>query len=242
LPSLLTVRAHNQDQGNDRLRLFEIANAAFDRAGADAAVLQIPLLGALLDSSAGEKTIDGDVRDGRGFVEELCEALGVAPEFAPCDSPHLQAGKRLEVRCEGARLGVLGVVADYAVAAARLRAAPTYVELDLRALAAKWKPVRTFAGLPKFPAVVRDLAFVLDERRTYAELESALRGAAPPELESVAFFDEFRGGKLGPGRKSLALTVSFRSEAGTLDGGAVDGYVAALVRAAAEKLGAELRK
>jgi phenylalanyl-tRNA synthetase beta chain len=242
LPSLLVVRTHNQDQGNDRLRLFEAANAAFDAPTASAAVDQVPLLGALLDTVKGDKVVDGDVRDGRGFVEELCESLGVAPTFAPSSSPHLRADRQIEVRVDGKRAGVVGVVAPAAVEAARLRAAPVYVELDLRAFVGVWKPVRTFAGLPKFPATVRDLAFVLDETRTYAELEAALRGAAPRELEAVAFFDEFRGAQLGAGKKSLALTLTFRSDEGTLDGAAVDAWVAAVVKAAETALGATLRK
>lgn len=242
LPSLLQVRTLNQDQGNDRLRLFEIANAAFDAATGDAAVTQAALLGALIDSVQGDKVVDGDVRDGRGFIEELCEIMGVVPTFRPSSSPFLKPDRQLEVLLDGRRLGVVGVTSDRAVQAARLRAAPVYVELDLRVFVGAWKPVRTFTGLPKFPATVRDLAFVLDEARTFAELEAALRTAAPKELETIAFFDEFRGGKLGAGRKSLALTVVFRAEDGTLDGAVVDGFVAKLVQAAAAGLGAELRK
>jgi phenylalanyl-tRNA synthetase beta chain len=243
LPSLLRVRAHNQDQGVDRLKLFEVANAAFDAPTQDAAVEQVPLLGALFDGIQGDKTIDGDVRDARGFVEELCESLGARPTFAApkTPSPHLRADAQLEARLSGERLGVVGLPSRALIEAFRLRSAPVYVELDLRALKKAWTPTPRFTGLPKFPAVVRDLAFVLDDATPYAALEETLRGAAPKELESIAFFDEFKGGKLGLGKKSLALTLAFRSDDATLDGSAVDGFVAALVAAAEKNLGAKLR-
>lgn len=239
LPSLLEVRARNQDQGLDRLRLFEVANAAFDVPGA--IPLQLPLLGALIDGVRGDKTVEGDVRDGRGFVEALGDLLGVAFTFAPYASPHLASDRALAVLLDGKKVGVAGVVAPALVEREKLRAAPVYVELDLAPLASAWRPVKTFAGLPKFPAVTRDLAFVLDESRTYAELESALRAAAPRELESISFFDEFRGASLGPAKKSLALTLTFRSDEGTLEGSRVDGWIAAAVASAGSSLGASLR-
>ncbi|HYC78211.1 MAG TPA: phenylalanine--tRNA ligase subunit beta [Planctomycetota bacterium] len=240
LPSLLQVRTHNQDQGADRLKLFEVADAFFEPSG-EGVVEQVPLLGALIDSVRGEKTVDGDVRDGRGLVEALAELLGLRPTFAPSSSPFLRADRQLEAFVGGRRLGVLGVVSRKLCESARLRAAPVYVELDLRAAAEAWTPTKTFVGLPRFPAVVRDLAFVLDEGRAYADLEAALRAAAPAELETVSFFDEFRGRQIGPGKKSLALTVTFRSDEGTLEGAQVDAWIADLVRAADERLGAKLR-
>jgi phenylalanyl-tRNA synthetase beta chain len=209
LPSLLQVRQHNQDQGNDDLRLFEIAALAFDH---DADLpKQIQAAGLLA-----------------GF--ELVPAS--FPSFGP---------EQLLVRCGGRSAGAFGVVSQALVDLYRLKSPPSYCELDLEVLRAVWKPVKAFAGLPRFPAVRRDLAFVLDARRAYAELEAALRAAAPPELESVAFFDEYRGPQVGAGKKSVALSVAFRAPDRTLNSPEVDAFVERLVRSAAEQCGAALR-
>ena len=87
----------------------------------------------------------------------------------------------------------------------------------------------------------RDLAFVVDASRTYAGLEAAIRGAGVAELEAVAFFDEYVGPQAGPGKKSLALSLAFRSPERTLTAHEVEAFVAQIVQSAAAQCGAALR-
>jgi phenylalanyl-tRNA synthetase beta chain len=229
LPSLLQVRQHNQDQGNDGLRLFEIASLAFDR-DADLPE-QIQAAGLLADV---------DFRTMKGVVEALAGDFGITIDLAASVSPHLGVSQ-LALGCEGRAVGVIGIVAPSLSAAFRLKEAPAYCELDVGALLSLWQPVKAFHGLPRFPSVRRDLAFVLGARRTYAELVAALRSAGVPELESVEFFDEYRGPQVSPGSKSLAVSVTFRSAERTLLSSEVDAFVERLVGSASEALGASLR-
>jgi phenylalanyl-tRNA synthetase beta chain len=234
LPSLLEVRKHNQDQGNDGLRLFEVSALAFDRAGA--LPHQIQAAGLL---------VDGEFLDLKGVVESLGPRFlagdGGAAAFAEASSPHLVRGRQLSIVREGRRLGILGVVGPALVEHYALKAAPVFCEIELSALLDSWQPVRQFRGLPRFPAVTRDLAFVVDAGRSWTELEAAIRGAGVAELESVLFFDEYRGAQVGPGKKSLALTVAFRAPDRTLTAGEVDAFVERVVANARERTGAALR-
>ncbi len=234
LPSLLEVRKHNQDQGNDQLRLFEVSGLAFDRPGA----LPHQILAAGL-------LVDGDFLDLKGVLESLgprfLAGADAPPSFAPADSPHLVPGRQLAVLRGDARVGILGIVGPKLVDRYGLKAPPVWAELDLSALLSSWQPVRQFKGLPKFPAVRRDLAFVLDADRAYADLEAAIRASGVAGIESVEFFDEYRGAQIGPGKKSLALTVAFRSADRTLTTAEVDGFVERIVAAARERCGAALR-
>ena len=87
----------------------------------------------------------------------------------------------------------------------------------------------------------QDLAFVVDEDVPAAALAAAMRDAAGPELRDVRVFDEYRGGQIGEGKRSLAFRVAFGSPERTLtdeDAAALRGKI---VDALAKQFGAVLR-
>ena len=114
------------------------------------------------------------------------------------------------------------IVAEFGEVAAALRASfgiPTpvfaaVVSLDAVGAAAS-TPLR-YQALPRFPAVERDLAFVIgsDQTLTAAQIESALREEAGPLLRRLVLFDVFR---FPDGRSSLAWRLLFQAEDRTLD-------------------------
>jgi phenylalanyl-tRNA synthetase beta chain len=67
-----------------------------------------------------------------------------------------------------------------------------------------------------FPSVLQDLAFVVAEEVSAAELMDAMRAAAGTELRDVSVFDEYRGAQVGEGKRSLAFRVAFGSPERTL--------------------------
>ena len=92
-----------------------------------------------------------------------------------------------------------------------------------------------------FPEVRQDLAFVVAEDVPAASLAAAMREAAGPELRDVEAFDEYRGGQIGEGKRSLAFRVAFGSPERTLtdeDAAALRGKI---VEALAQQFGAVLR-
>jgi len=92
----------------------------------------------------------------------------------------------------------------------------TYVaEIDLAALLSL-VATRAAAQPPRYPPAIRDLAIVVDEGRSYGEVEQAVAEAAKGVVESVVLRDLYRGSQLGAGKKSFAVRVVLRSAAGTL--------------------------
>jgi phenylalanyl-tRNA synthetase beta chain len=92
-----------------------------------------------------------------------------------------------------------------------------------------------------FPSVLQDLAFVVDEEVSAAELADAMRAAAGPELREVAVFDEYRGAQVGEGRRSLAFRVAFGSPERTLTDEEAASVRERIVAALAERFGAAIR-
>ncbi len=101
-----------------------------------------------------------------------------------------------------------------------------------------------YRPLPVMPPVERDLALVLPPPVTAAAVEACLRRSAGPLLERVEAFDEFRGGALPAGTRSVAWHCVFRDPQGarTLREGEVDGVLATALRALEEELAVRRRE
>ena len=101
-------------------------------------------------------------------------------------------------------------------------------------------PVR-FRPLPTTPAVEIDLALVVPDAVRAAAIEAVIREATGPLLESVAVFDEFRGGDLPPGTRSLAWRLVLRDATRTLRDREVEGRRQRLLTALDAELGVRVR-
>lgn len=75
---------------------------------------------------------------------------------------------------------------------------------------------KTQQALPKFPASKRDLAIVLTENITWAEIQKCIKNSSLPYLESVELFDVYKGDHVPDGHKSFAFSLFFRSDKSTL--------------------------
>lgn len=98
-----------------------------------------------------------------------------------------------------------------------------------------------FTEIPKFPAVRRDLALLLDKKVTYKELEELAFTAERKILKAVNLFDIYEGDKLEKGKKSYALSFTLQDEEATLNDKQIDNVMQKLIKTYTEKLGASLR-
>jgi phenylalanyl-tRNA synthetase beta chain len=182
-----------------------------------------------------------DVYDAKGLAEHALEALGMRAGTG--------AGGRLggfEPDCHGTLVTDGGViVGEFGEVAAGLREplgipSPVFAAVvALDAVGAAAAPA-TYQALPRFPAVERDLAFVLgaDRPPTAAQIESAIREAAGPLLRRVALFDVFR---FPDGRSSLAWRLLFQAEDRTLTDDEVNAIQERIVRRTSETFPITLR-
>lgn len=225
LPSLLQVRKHNQDQGNDDLHLFETTALKGLDAAKEAA--SIPVVGMLSDS---------EFRDVRGVVEDLCAHFGQPVTIAKAVVDGLDRDLSAEVLLDGRRVGVIGGVGREALKAYGLKSKPIYAELELSPFVDGPPRNQRFTALPRFPAVERDLALVVQESTPYADVRRVLACEDLVTLEHVELFDVFRDpAKLGTNKKSLALRLRFRSLEGTLTSEDVDKEIAGILSRFHEK-------
>jgi phenylalanyl-tRNA synthetase beta chain len=99
----------------------------------------------------------------------------------------------------------------------------------------------SYTELPKFPSVRRDLALLVDESVSFAQLKSMALKTEKKLLRSVDIFDVYRGDKLPQGKKSYALSFILRDNEKTLKDKVIDKTMQGLVQAFEREFGAQLR-
>ena len=232
LPGLLESVRRNENAGTSGARLFEIGSTFIIAQGGN------------LDERRRVGLVGSpDLSEVRGVVELMLNRLDpnrsvrVAPEprpgFARAASGRIEWG--------GQAVGYLGRI-DRAVAdKLGLREIPAAAELELLPLVEGAQRVPQQKPLPSFPPVRRDLSLVVPEGTPYEQVESLIHRLKPEALEDLEYVTTYRGKPLEKGRKSVTVTLVFRSPSGTLTGDQVDAAVQRLVDAARAELGATLR-
>jgi len=182
-----------------------------------------------------------DFYDLKGLLEALLDSLKLPEvELKPLETTP-DTTLRLAVELDGERLGRLVRFAGELLETYELEDDPAWgLELDVaKLIELRGEPV--FQHPPAYPPVTRDLALVVEEGVTHGRVLEVIEAAADELLESVDIFDVYTGKQIGAGRRSLAYALSFRSPERTLTDDEVDARHAAIVKALAEELGAELR-
>ena len=173
VPSLLRTAAFNRRQGRDGARLYELASTFWARTGVDRdpPAIERPVVAAVLTgrrspvswAATGQPS---DFHDLKGAVEGVLAALGVDAVFEQAGRAvvwlHPRAAALVRSR-DGARLGALGEIHPRVALAFDLPRGVFAFELDSAALLAAARLVPGYRPIPRLPAVLRDLAVVVDE-------------------------------------------------------------------------------
>jgi phenylalanyl-tRNA synthetase beta chain len=184
-----------------------------------------------------------DFYDLKGILEDVLETLGVpSARFVPATHPALHPASTAGLEVDGVSIGVLGQIHPSVAARFELPAGVWLAEVSFDALLSHAVEVRPLQGVPKFPAVTRDLAFVVDAGVASEQLLAEIRAADDQKLlEQVALFDVYRGAPVPEGRKSMAFGLSLRAADRTLTDPEADALCIRIRERLKEKVGAEIR-
>ncbi|NOZ19579.1 MAG: phenylalanine--tRNA ligase subunit beta [Planctomycetes bacterium] len=233
LPGLLQIKQTNERQGVRQCSLFELSQVYLSKAGE-----KLPE-----ERSCLALISDGELRDVKGAVEEILEQVGLLDSctFGPTGVDFFDPNSRLQMELNGQIVGYLGRISKTVAADFDLAAPCCTAELDFNTLAAQASLDRKYAKLPTYPAVDRDLAIIVDEAVTWADVRDAISGMEIGLLTSIDFFDLYRGKPVPEGRKSVAFSLTFRSDERTLTGEEVNKSVESIVSLLKDRFSAELR-
>jgi phenylalanyl-tRNA synthetase beta chain len=184
-----------------------------------------------------------DFYDLKGAVEDILGAMGIAEvRFAHAEVAPLHPASASEILVRGGRVGVLGQLHPTAAAHFEVPALTFLAEMNWQALVQHSTALRTYHGVPKFPAVARDLAFVVEASVPAEKMLEEIRSAdAAKLLEQVTLFDVYRGAPVPEGKKSMAFGLSLRAADRTLTDAEADALCGKIRERLKSALGAEIR-
>ncbi|VEG26725.1 phenylalanine--tRNA ligase subunit beta [Actinomyces howellii] len=196
-----------------------------------------------------------DWADAVELVRTVASALGVALEVSAPASPVApwHPGRTAELRLPatregrelrpGALVAHAGELHPQVLRSVGLPERACAVEIDLEPLldAVEASGVLQVGPVSTFPVAKEDLALVVDEEVTAAQVEAVIVQAVGDLAEEVRLFDVFRGPQLGEGRKSLAFSLRLRAPDRTLTAQETAAVRKRVVKRAAKAVGAELR-
>ncbi|XCN72977.1 MAG: phenylalanine--tRNA ligase subunit beta [Candidatus Electrothrix aestuarii] len=191
-----------------------------------------------------------DIYDIKGAVQRLLQVLRLHGKsgnisFLPLEgegAPYADAGCSLRIMDGEEQLGLVGKLSKAAAKAFSIKQDVFFAELELAALMDLSVFEKTFTPLPRYPSVKRDIALLVPENVAAGDLLHEIRSHEKQHVVYADIFDVYSGKPIEEGMKSVALTVTYRSEERTLDDATVDGFHEKIVNALMSRFGGRYRE
>ena len=211
LPGMLEAVLFNVHRKASSLKLFEVGNRLV--GGREETVLALSLYGAADENWAKKSPVS--FYDTKGALGNILDRFGVHGAEWQATGSDAKFSVIAEVRDETGYLGFCGEVAPALIQRWDIPHALFYGEILLENFFERTPSWTRIRPVPRYPVVRRDIAFIIDNRVSVKDLETAMRNASSPYLQSVALFDQFTGKNMPEGKRSLAFSLSYQKEDGT---------------------------
>lgn len=235
IPSVMSTLALNHARRNDSAKIYELAN------------VYIPVEGEKLPDEHKNITIGMyggcDFYDMKGIVEELLDALKIKDaDYVPeTENTTFHPGRCANLVKDGKKIGVFGEVHPTVSKNFGMDTRVYICELDLNTLISFYSDSVKYKQLPKYPAVSRDIAMLIDDNINVSKIEKIIKKNAGNILEGYTLFDVYKGSQIPEGKKSVAYSVTFRADDRTLTDDEISAVFDKILAGLKEQLGAELR-
>ena len=181
----------------------------------------------------------------KGYVELLLKRLGVNLynlDCSPAPADLFSEGLMYTVPASGKTLVMLGTVSQARLRQLDIKQPVFAAEINWSLLVKHYlKEKVQYRELPQYPEVRRDLALLLDENVSFADIRKAALAAEKKLLRKVVLFDVYRGDKIPAGKKQYAVSLTFQDYEKTLTDKYVEQMVNRILGALSHQFGAVLR-
>ena len=253
LPGGLEVVAYNINRQTTDMRLFEYGSVySFvpDSDGKTLASYDESQNFMLMMTGHGEKYWHGDrpatdYFSLKGYLELLFRRFGAniyGMEYGPAPADFFSEGLAYKLPGSGKQLAVMGTVTPARLKQFGIRQPVYAAEISWPELFELVRRDRIkYTEMPKYPEVRRDLALLLDESVSYAELYKCAFKTGRKLLKNVSLFDVYRGDKIPENKKQYALSFVLQDVDKTLTDKDVDNIMTKFVNVFSKEFGAVLR-
>ena len=238
LNGILTSLGTNYNRRNKSVRLYETGNIYLPKA--------LPLTE--LPDERMQLTLgmygDGDFFEMKGVIELMLMKLGMkkkAEYKTDVLKNYMHPGRQAQIIYDGVRIGEIGEVHPIVRKNYEIGERAIIAVIDTPEMIKFATFNRKFQGIARFPAVTRDISFVLPSNITAYEIEKVLEQRGGKILESYRLFDIYEGEHIQKGFKSMAYSLVFRHPDKTMEEGEINAAMNKILNGLST-IGAELRK
>ena len=183
-----------------------------------------------------------DFYDMKGIVEELFARLGISKYTVEAGEHFaLHPGKTALFKKGRETIAVVGELHPEAAENFGIKQKVYLFEMDVETLMKYTAKNFHFESLPKYPAIARDLAMLVDEEVAAADIERVITKHGGKNFAGVTLFDVYTGKQVAAGKKSLAFNLTFQSKDRTLKDEEADAAFQQILAAVEQQFHAELR-
>ncbi len=241
VPSMMQILATNNNKKNKQVKLFDLSKS-YKNVKQEVQNGEVPLQEEIL--TVGMYGEDVDFYTLKGILENILEAINVARYDVEKETKNASYHPG---RCANLKVGVdviatLGEVHPQVLNNYDISKRAYLAEVNVTKLVKYAKANKKYVEVPKFPAVERDIAVIVDEKVEVGQIEKIVTKKAKKLLESMQLFDIYRDEKLGENKKSVAYSLIFRDKNKTLSDEEINTVMESVVSELEKSLGATLRK
>ena len=241
IPTLLQVLQINSNYKNKNVKVFELAKT-YKNVGEKIEKGELPEENTVLTIGMyGEKE---DFYTLKGVVENVLEVAGVKKYdlFKDEENKLYHPGRCASLKVGNDIFASLGELHPLVAENYNLNYRALIAEINIDKIVKYARFNKKYVEIPKYPAVERDIAMVIDEAVEVGQIERTITKKAKKMLEEINLFDVYRNEKLGENKKSVAYSLKFRLSDRTLTDEEVNSTMQEIITALEKELNAELRK
>lgn len=237
-PNMMEVLGRNYSRNISEVRAFEIGNTFFKSLDEEDALPEEH--DSMVMAAYGEKESFYTLK---GMVEELFAKMGISGVAYEAESEYgvYHPGRCARILYQDYELGIMGEIHPDVTDKFGIGTRAYCCELAFDSVMKNANIERFYSPLPKYPAMGRDIALLVKEEVTVAEIEAVIKEEGGKLLESVALFDVYRGKPISEGMKSVAFALVYRALDRTLTEDEVTKVHNQVLAALKEKIDAVLR-
>ena len=241
IPSMMQILALNANKKNQNVRLFDISRN-YKNINNEVEKGEVPVQENILTIGMYGENIDFYTQ--KGLIENVLELSGVNRYEIEKETANASYHPG---RCANIKVGIdtvatIGEVHPEVLENYKIEKRAYLAEVNITKLVKYSKSNKKYQEVPKFPAVERDIAIIVDENVEVGQIERIITKKAKKLLESVKLFDIYRNEKLGENKKSVAYSLIFRDKKKTLSDEEINSVMENIISELKSSLGAELRR
>ena len=245
--------ARNNSRFQQRIALFEVGPVYLPLLSSsenqsnlptESQRLSVVLSGKRVSLSWANNQSDSmDYFDIKGIIDELLRAAHISDYTVESGNhPSFQPGAVATLAIHGSQAGSFGVLHPDVALNYDFGEHPTLAaDFDLTTFTNAMPNHYTINPIPRFPAIIEDIALIVDNQINNAEVVKSIIKSGGATLTNVQLFDIFRGEQIGTDKKSLAYRLTYQSEVKTLTDKDAAKLRTKIVKALQKELGAQLR-